>query len=258
MCLILIAYRCHPGLDLLIAANRDEFHDRPTAPLAFWDDAPQVLAGRDLQQGGTWLGATQTGRFAALTNYRDPSRVRPDSPSRGQLVSNYLQGAEPARAYLARLATQGEVYNGFNLLLGDATGLHYYSNRGGAPQTLPPGWYGLSNHLLNTPWPKVQRGLTLMQDALAQRPDPTPDDLLPALANRTSAPDNELPQTGVPLDWERWLSPIFIDAPGYGTRSSTVLLANEHGSARMMEITWADGERREFTLDGLPKCDSLR
>ena len=258
MCLILIAYRCHPGLDLLIAANRDEFHDRPTAPLAFWDDAPQVLAGRDLQQGGTWLGATRTGRFAALTNYRDPSRVRPDAPSRGQLVSDYLQGVEPARAYLARLATQGEVYNGFNLLLGDATGLHYYSNRGGAPQTLLPGWYGLSNHLLNTPWPKVQRGLTLMQDALAQRPDPAPDDLLPALANRTLAPDDELPQTGVPLEWERWLSPIFIDAPGYGTRSSTVLLANEHGSARMVEITWADGERREFTLDGLPKCDSPR
>ena len=258
MCLILIAYRCHPGLDLLVAANRDEFQDRPTAPLAFWDDAPQVLAGRDLQQGGTWMGATQTRRFAALTNYRDPSRVRPDAPSRGQLVSDYLQGAEPARAYLARLATQGEVYNGFNLLLGDATGLHYYSNRGGAPQTLPPGWYGLSNHLLNTPWPKVQRGLTLMQDALAQRPDPNPDDLLPALANRTLAPDDELPQTGVSLEWERWLSPIFIDAPGYGTRSSTVLLANEHGSARMVEITWADGERREFTLDGLPKCDNQR
>lgn len=258
MCLILIAYRRHPGLDLLVAANRDEFHDRPTAPLAFWDDAPQVLAGRDLQQGGTWLGATRTGRFAALTNYRDPRRVCPDAPSRGQLVSDYLQGADPARAYLARLATQGDVYNGFNLLLGDATGLHYYSNRGGAPQTLPPGWYGLSNHLLNTPWPKVQRGLTLMQDALAQRPDPAPDDLLPALANRTLAPDDELPQTGVPLEWERWLSPIFIDAPGYGTRSSTVLLANEHGSARMVEITWADGERREFTLDGLPKCDSPR
>ena len=136
MCLILIAYRCYPGIALLVAANRDEFHDRPTAPLAFWDDAPQVLAGRDLQHGGTWLGVTQSGRFAALTNYRDPRQVRPDAPSRGQLVSAYLQGAEPALDYLARLATQSSAYNGFNLLLGDAAGLHYYSNRGAAPQTL--------------------------------------------------------------------------------------------------------------------------
>ena len=253
MCLILLAYRCHPGLDLLVAANRDEFHNRPTAPLAFWDDAPQVLAGRDLQQGGSWMGVTRTGRFAALTNYRDPNRVRQDAPSRGQLVSDYLQGEEPALDYLARLATQSEVYNGFNLLLGDEAGLHYYSNCGGAPQTLLPGWYGLSNHLLNTPWPKLQRGLALVQDALERRPDPVPDDLLSALADRTLAPDAELPQTGVPLEWERWLSPIFIDAPGYGTRSSTVLLASEHGSARMVEMTWADGGRREFILDGLPK-----
>ncbi|RUQ33591.1 MAG: NRDE family protein [Candidatus Competibacteraceae bacterium] len=253
MCLILLAYRCYPGLDLLVAANRDEFHNRPTAPLAFWDDAPQVLAGRDLQQGGSWMGVTRTGRFAALTNYRDPNRVRHDAPSRGQLVSDYLQGEEPALDYLARLATQSEVYNGFNLLLGDEAGLHYYSNCGGAPQTLLPGWYGLSNHLLNTPWPKLQRGLALVQDALERRPDPVPDDLLSVLADRTLAPDAELPQTGVPLEWERWLSPIFIDAPGYGTRSSTVLLASEHGSARMVEITWADGGRREFILDGLPK-----
>ncbi len=253
MCLILFAYRCHPGLDLLVAANRDEFHNRPTAPLAFWDDAPQVLAGRDLQQGGSWMGVTRTGRFAALTNYRDPNRVRQDAPSRGQLVSDYLQGEEPALDYLARLATQSEAYNGFNLLLGDEAGLHYYSNCGGAPQTLLPGWYGLSNHLLNTPWPKLQRGLALVQDALERRPDPVPDDLLSVLADRTLAPDAELPQTGVPLEWERWLSPIFIDAPGYGTRSSTVLLASEHGSARMVEITWADGGRREFILDGLPK-----
>jgi len=250
MCLILFAYRCHPGLDLLVAANRDEFHHRPTAPLGFWADAPQVLAGRDLQQGGTWMGLTDAGRFAALTNYRDPSRMRPDAPSRGQLVSDYLQDTDSAPAYLARLAIAGEAYNGFNLLLGDATGLHYYSNRGDAPRTLTPGWYGLSNHLLNTPWPKVQRGLTLIQDALEQRPEPAPDDLLAVLVDRVPARDAELPQTGVPLEWERWLSPIFIDAPGYGTRSSTVLLVKERGPTCMMETTWADGGRREFNLAG--------
>ena len=250
MCLILFAYRCRPGLDLLVAANRDEFHHRPTAPLGFWEDAPQVLAGRDLQQGGTWMGLTGAGRFAALTNYRDPSRMRPDAPSRGQLVSDYLQGAESPSAYLARLAIAGEAYNGFNLLLGDATGLHYYSNCGDAPQTLTPGWYGLSNHLLNTPWPKVRRGLALMQDALERRSDPAPDDLLAVLADRVPAPDAELPQTGVPLEWERWLSPIFIDAPGYGTRSSTVLLVKKGGPACMVETTWTDGGRREFNLTG--------
>lgn len=250
MCLILIAYRCHPGIDLLVAANRDEFHNRPTAALAFWDDAPQILAGRDLQHGGTWMGVTQTGRFAALTNYRDPRQVQPDAPSRGQLVSVYLQGVEPALDYLARLATQSRHYNGFNLLLGDEVGLHYYSNRGDPPRTLPPGWYGLSNHLLNTPWPKLKRGLALAQSVLVRQPDPVPDDLLRALTDRVPAPDAELPNTGVPLDWERWLSPIFIDAPGYGTRSSTVLLAKENGPTRMVETTWINGGRCEFTLNG--------
>lgn len=254
MCLILIAYRCHPGIELLVAANRDEFHDRPTAPLAFWDDAPQVLAGRDLQHGGTWLGVTQSGRFAALTNYRDPSQVQPNAPSRGRLVSAYLQGAEPALDYLTRLAAQSSAYNGFNLLLGDAAGLHYYSNRGDTPRTLSPGWYGLSNHVLNTPWPKLQRGLALAQNVLARQPDPAPDDLLRALADRVPAPDAELPDTGIPLEWERRLSPIFIDAPGYGTRSSTVLLAQEGGPTRIVETTWV-GSRCEFTLNGWG-CDS--
>lgn len=130
MCLILIAYRCHPRYPLLVAANRDEFYDRPAAPLGFWHDLPQILAGRDLQKGGTWMGVTQSGRFAALTNYREPSRVMPDAPSRGCLVSDYLCSVESARVYLDRLAWTAEIYNGFNLLLGDAGQLHYYSNRG--------------------------------------------------------------------------------------------------------------------------------
>lgn len=252
MCLILIAYRCHPGYELLVAANRDEFHDRPTAPLAFWDDAPQVLAGRDLRQGGTWMGVTRTGRFAAITNYRDPGRMRPDAPSRGRLVGDFLQGSQPAGAYLEGLLPRTGRYNGFNLLLGDETGLHYYSNHAGSPRSLSPGWYGLSNHVLDTPWPKLRRGLAMLRRALDQRPDPTPDDLLRLLADRAVAPDPELPRTGVPLEWERWLSPIFIDAPGYGTRSSTVLLVDERGRARMVETTWADASRREFLLDWPP------
>lgn len=256
MCLILIAYRCHPGYELLVAANRDEFHDRPTSPLAFWEDAPDLLAGRDLQEGGTWMGITCAGRFAALTNYRDPHRVKPGAPSRGHLVSSYLQGAQSASAALERLRLSADRYNGFNLVLGDAAGLYYYSNCAGEPQRLEPGLYGLSNHLLDTPWPKLKRGVAMLRGVLEQQRDPTSDDLLPILTDRALAADAELPQTGVPLEWERWLSAIFIDAPGYGTRSSTVLQIASGGAARIVEITWADASRREFRLPWLTRSPS--
>lgn len=249
MCLILFAHRCHPNFRLIVAANRDEFLDRPTAPLAFWDDSPQVLAGRDLKEGGTWLGITRTGRFAALTNYRDPARMAPNAPSRGRLVSDYLQGEEPAHAYLDRLAARAGSYNGFNLLLGDEEGLFYYTNLTGEPRALEPGLYGLSNHRLDTPWPKLKRSRLLLRQLLDRRSDPMPDELLDLLADRVPAPDVELPRTGIPLEWERWLSPIFIDAPGYGTRASTVLVVNDRGCGHMVEVTWPDASRREFRMD---------
>jgi uncharacterized protein with NRDE domain len=249
MCLILIGYHCHPGYELVVAANRDEFHERPTEPLHFWDETPQVLAGRDLQEGGTWMGITRTGRFAAITNYRDPGRVKSGAPSRGRLVRDFLQDSPPASEYFAQLRLVTADYNGFNLLLGDETGLYYHSNYTGEIRALTAGWYGLSNHLLDTPWPKVQRGLRLLRDRLDRRRDPAPDDLLDVLTDRQVAPDADLPQTGVPLEWERWLSPIFIEAPGYGTRSSTALLVGNDGNAHIVEITWADFSRREFHLD---------
>ncbi len=255
MCLILIAYRAHPSYELVVAANRDEFHGRPTAPLAFWDDNPQVLAGRDLKEGGAWMGVTRAGRFAALTNYRDPNRVLSDAPSRGHLVSGYLQGTEPARVYLDRLMARADAYNGFNLLLGDETGLYYYSNRASAVQALTPGLYGLSNHLLDTPWPKLKRGQRALRRVLERGSEPTPDALLRLLTDRTPASDAELPDTGVPLEWERWLSSIFIDAPGYGTRSSTALLVEAGRRTRMIETTWADASRREFVLDWPPLAE---
>ncbi len=260
MCLILIAYRCHPGYRLLVAANRDEFYGRPTAPLAFWDDAPYVLAGRDLKEGGTWLGVTRAGRFAALTNYRDPTRLVSNAPSRGQLVGDYLRGEEPAHAYLNRLVERADAYNGFNLLLGDADGLFYYTNYEGRPRALGPGLYGLSNHVLDTPWPKVERSRLSLRQLLDRRADPAPDELLQVLQDRTPAPDSELPRTGVPLEWERWLSPIFIVAPGYGTRASTVLLVDDLGGARVVEMTWPDASRREFEVDwpALEQCAGLR
>lgn len=246
MCLIVIAYRCHPGYQLLVAANRDEFYDRPTAAVAQWQEAPQLIAGRDLKEGGTWFGITSTGRFAALTNYRDPSRLISDAPSRGSLVSDYLRSEQPARAYLAQLMQQADAYNGFNLLLYDAEGLFYYANYAGSPRTLPPGLYGLSNHFLDTPWPKVTQSRTAFCQMLDQRPDPVPEDLLQIMVDRTPAPDDELPHTGIPLEWERWLSPCFIAAPGYGTRASTVLLVQDSGRALMVEVTWPAGIQREF------------
>jgi uncharacterized protein with NRDE domain len=165
------------------------------------------------------------------------------------LVSDYLQGAEPALDYLDRLRARADAYNGFNLLLGDAAGLYYYSNRASGFQALTPGLHGLSNHLLDTPWPKLKRGQRALRRVLEHEPDPTPDALLRLLIDRRPAPDAELPDTRVPLQWERWLSAIFIEAPGYGTRSSTALLVEAGGRTRMIETTWADASRREFVLD---------
>ncbi len=158
MCLIVFAWRQHPDFPLIVAANRDEFYERPTLAADFWADHPEVLGGRDLKEMGTWLGITRKGRFAALTNYRDPLHVRADAPSRGWLVRDFLTGERGAEDYLARLRDRGAAYNGFSLILGDAAGLYYYSNRGEeGPAALAPGVYGLSNHLLDTPWPKVRR-----------------------------------------------------------------------------------------------------
>ncbi len=246
MCLILFAYRSHPEYELLLAGNRDEYYDRPTAPMAFWEDAPELLAGRDLAAGGAWFGVTRNGRFAAITNYRDPSTLRPDAPSRGPLVSDYLRGRESAREYLQNLLPRAAVYNGFNLLLGDAEGLYYYSNRGGAPRALEPGLYGLSNHLLSTPWPKVERGIKGLAGLLREATEPDAAALLRLLEDRRRAPDHLLPNTGVDLEWERLLSPLFIESPSYGTRSSMVLRIDRQGWIEVTEKSWPEGRIRAF------------
>ena len=242
MCLILVAWRVHPDYPLVVAANRDEFFVRPTAPAAFWKDAPQVLAGRDLEAGGTWMGVTRTGRFAALTNFRDPAQNRSDAPSRGRLVADFLVGDETPQACLARIAPHASQCNGYNLLLGDGEALWWSSNMGGQPRPLEPGVYGISNHLLDTPWPKVGAGKT----ALAQALDSLPDDeaLFALLQDDGIHPDEELPQTGIPLDWERLLSSAFVKSPGYGTRGSTVLSIGRDGRVAFDEQTWLPGARR--------------
>ena len=241
MCLVLIAYHAHPDYALLVAANRDEFHDRPTAPLAFWDDSPQVLAGRDLKEGGAWMGFARPGRFAALTNYRDPGHVLLDAPSRGYLVRDYLQDVEPAHDYLDRLMPRATAYNGFNLLLGDETGLYYYSNRAGGVQALTPGVYGLSNHLLDTPWPKLASAKAAFAEALAGLPASSP--FFELLADQEIVPDSHLPETGVPLAWERILSAVFVRSESYGTRASTLLTMRRDGQTSLLERSFDSDAR---------------
>lgn len=237
MCLILVAWRAHHEFPFVVAANRDEYYQRPTASAGFWSDAPQVLAGRDLEAGGTWMGITRNGRFAALTNFRDPARHKPDAPSRGHLVADFLTGTQPIDAYLDGLA--GASYNGFNLLLGDGERLVAFSNVSNERHELAPGIHGLSNALLDTPWPKVGAGKTALEAAIAALPGETA--LWKLLRDDTTHPDSVLPATGVPLEWERLLSAAFVISPDYGTRSSTLLTVSGGDVVSFDEQTWLPG-----------------
>ena len=241
MCLILIALQSHPDYPLVVAANRDEYFDRPTRPAGFWPEAPQMLAGQDRTAGGSWLGVTRRGRFAALTNVRDGRRPElPDATSRGHLVTNFLNGQDAPRDYLQQL--NGATYNGFNLICGDTEQLMYSSNRQAGIAPIGAGIHGVSNGALNTPWPKLVTGKQALQELLKSTPSLSPDDLLPLLNHRQRAPDHQLPDTGVDLDWERTLSSRFIEGPNYhyGTRSTTVLLVRQDGQIRFTEWQWND------------------
>jgi uncharacterized protein with NRDE domain len=246
MCLILLSWQAHPDFPLVVAANRDEFFARRTASAEFWADAPTILAGRDLEAGGTWQGITRHGRIAALTNYRDPSQQKQNAPSRGRLVADFLAGTQGIDTYLDELETTA--YNGFNLLLGDGQRLVAYSNIARERHELAPGVYGLSNALLDTPWPKVGAGKTALTAALAALPDETA--LYHLLRDDRRHPDERLPSTGVSLEWERLLSAAFIRSPDYGTRCSTVVKVGSDGTASFDEQTWLPGgvagERRRF------------
>ncbi|MBY0121847.1 NRDE family protein [Bacillus sp. S/N-304-OC-R1] len=226
MCLILFAFKVHPTYKLIVAANRDEYYARPTAAAHFWEDEPQILAGRDLEKLGTWMGVTKTGRFAALTNYRDPKENATSKQTRGELVAGFLKSDEKPEEYLQKAALQAKMYPGYNLLVGDGEELYYYSNIQNEIKKLEPGIYGVSNHLLNTNWPKVKSGKEGLSAISDQKNNNLTDELFKLLQNTDQAPDDFLPNTGVSLEWERILSPLFIKSEGYGTRSSTVLLMN--------------------------------
>ena len=217
MCLIFLAHRVDPRYRLVVAANRDEFHMRETRPAHWWDEDGGILAGRDLRAGGTWMGISRGGRFAALTNFREPSGHRDDARSRGFLVSSFLKSTDGAMAYLEAVAREADRYNGFSLLVYDGAALCFYSNRDGAPSKVSPGVHGLSNHLLDTPWPKVEEGKLDMLGVLA-RGAPSPARLLGLLDRRQAVDDARLPDTGVGRARERQLSARFIQAGEYGTR----------------------------------------
>jgi uncharacterized protein with NRDE domain len=241
MCLILLAHGVREDYPLVLAANRDEFFGRPTAPAAFWEDAPQVLAGRDLQAGGSWMGITRDGRWAAVTNYRDAGSERLESRSRGELVSGFLTGSVGPASYIHEVAERGDEYNGFNLLVGHGGEVWYASNRGAMPRVLAPGVYGLSNHLLNTPWRKVVRGKERMTDLLGSDGELDPNAVLDILAESDPAPESELPETGIARELERALSSLFIVTPEYGTRASTVLTIRAEGLVGFRERSYLSG-----------------
>ncbi|WAS92518.1 NRDE family protein [Nannocystis punicea] len=226
MCTLLFALGVHPRYSLVLAANRDEFYARKTAPAGWWRETPALFAGRDLQAGGTWFGVTRGGRWAALTNVRDPSDIRLDVRSRGELVADYLRGAAGPGEYVAAIA--GERYAGFNLVCGDPGGVWYMNNKTGDRQRLGPGVYGISNAALDTPWPKVVRGKSGLSRLLTGA-EIEPEAIMAMLADATPATDAELPDTGVGLELERALSPLCIAMPGYGTRVSTAMLVASDG-----------------------------
>ncbi|MBP7407874.1 MAG: NRDE family protein [Flavobacteriales bacterium] len=226
MCLIAIAYKVHPRYPLIVAANRDEFLDRLAEPARFWPAEPHVLAGRDRRAGGTWLGVTTGGRFAALTNYRDLRLPRVPGPSRGMLVRQALDhGFVPADT---------SDYEGFNLVYGTVDALRYHTNIDGREEALSPGVHGLSNHLLNTPWPKVQHAKDRLS-AVIDADEPAVDAIFEMLSDATQASDEQLPDTGLDLERERALSSICITTEGYGTRCSTVVLVANDGTITFEE-----------------------
>lgn len=234
MCTIVLAHRVHPEYPLIVAANRDEFYARPTAAASFWSDDEDVLAGRDLRAGGTWLGITRGGRFAALTNLRDGAEHREGAPTRGGIVAGFLRSRQPVEVFLDELARDADRYDGFNLLVRDRDALAYYSNRGQGPQVLPPGLYAISNALLGAEWPKIRRAREAL-DELTRAPRVEMDALIKLLADPATAPDDLLPHTGIDLEWERALSAIFIKTADYGTCSSTAILVDNAGHVEFAE-----------------------
>ena len=253
MCLINFAYNSHPDFPLIVAANRDEFYQRPTKKAQFWDDFPTILAGRDLQQGGTWIGVSKTGNFAALTNVRELTQME-NARTRGELVVNFLKENITPTDYLEKIKNKSNQYNGFNLLVGSVSSLYWFSNRDGRIFEVEDGIHSVSNAALNTPWPKVKKGKEQLQNCLKHDcKEMLIDCLLESLRVDTQAAQSELPDTGVGLYWEKILSPLFIKSENYGTRASTVILFGRNQNIHFLERSFIDHKTEDkvyqFTIE---------
>jgi len=239
MCLILFAYRQHVDYPFIVIANRDEYYARPTRDAHWWDDA-DIFAGRDLEAGGTWLGINHRGRFAAVTNVREPGGMSPGKISRGELTRGYLTVSQPAEEYLHQLGANDQDYAGFNLLLADQQGMWFYSNRDHGIRQVEPGIYGISNGAFDEPWPKLGSGKAELESLLAGNIDAV--ELMAILTDHEIAEDHELPTTGVSLDIERLLSSRFIRSPDYGTRACSVVTIDASQRVSFSEQNFSDAE----------------
>ena len=242
MCLINVSFQQHPNYKLIIAANRDEFYERPTKEAHFWSDYPQIFGGRDLRGKGTWLATTTSGKFAALTNYRHPDYMYGDQKTRGQIVTDFLLKTHSPDQYAQHLIETAHQFNGYNLLFGDIDQLYYFNNIENQYAPLKPGFHSLSNAFLNTPWPKVSRATSLLQQYIDEHTTIEPAHIFSILQDQTIATDEQLPSTGVSLQLERQLSPVFIQTEDYGTRCSTVILVTTENEVHIYERSYDEGK----------------
>ena len=245
MCLIAIAVDAHPEYKLIVAANRDEFYKRPTTPAQYWTDNPEILGGRDEQAGGTWMAISKTGRFSAVTNYRDLKNIKEEATSRGGLPINFINQNISPENYLNQVHQKSDDYNGFNLLCWADDEMYHYSNYEGTVNRVKPGIYGLSNALLDTPWPKVQKLKSTFTSTISK--EVNHEELLMLLTDETQAPEEDLPDTGIGVDWEKMLSPVCIRSENYGTCCSTILTISKSGLVSFTEKTYPVGNRKAGT-----------
>ncbi|WP_158969561.1 NRDE family protein [Paraglaciecola sp. L3A3] len=236
MCILFVAINKNQDYPLMIAANRDEFFARPTAESNFWSDNNNILAGRDLEAGGSWMGINQGGFLAALTNIRNPQRNNTKAISRGKLVSNYL--TQPSQNYATNLSQTKDQYNGYNLLFGKWDKLEVYNNHFDQIVSLTSGIHSLSNEKLDSSWPKMNKGKSKLETLCQTQKNITPENLFDLLFDSNKADDQHLPKTGISLEHERRLSPIFILGEEYGTRSSTVLTVDKNQQVNWYERTY--------------------
>lgn len=246
MCLIAFALNEHPDYPLILVANRDEFYERPTSYADFWKDHSTVLGGIDMKGGGTWMGVTKSGKIAAVTNYRDPKNISPTAKTRGDLTKDYLISNISAQTHLKQVESEAALYNGFNLLLFEAGKGFYYSNYGDSIRQIDQGVYGLSNALLDTSWPKLEKLKANFQETIKSQI--SVDSLLELLTDNETAADKDLPQTGVPYEWEKAISAICIDTPTYGTCCSTIILVDKAGNLSFTEKSFPVGAREAQTV----------